>query len=29
MAGFFGDKFAAKPYFQAQAGSEKAPEVKF
>jgi LemA protein len=29
IAGFFGDKFAPKPYFQAQAGSEKAPEVKF
>jgi len=29
IVGFFGDRFAAKPYFQAQAGSEKAPEVKF
>ena len=29
FVGFFGDKFATKPYFQAQAGSEKAPEVKF
>jgi LemA protein len=29
IVGLFGDKFAAKPYFQAQAGSEKAPEVKF
>jgi LemA protein len=29
IAGFFGDKFAPKPYFQAQSGSEKAPEVKF
>ena len=29
IAGFFGDKFAAKPYFTAQPGSEKAPEVKF
>jgi LemA protein len=29
IAGFFGDKFATKPYFQAQPGSEKAPEVKF
>jgi LemA protein len=29
VVGFFGDKFAAKPYFQAQSGSEKAPEVKF
>jgi LemA protein len=29
VAGFFGSKFAEKPYFQAQAGAEKAPEVKF
>ena len=29
VVGFFGDKFAAKPYFQAQSGSERAPEVKF
>jgi LemA protein len=29
IVGFFGDKFAAKPYFQAQSGSERAPEVKF
>ena len=29
IAGFMGDKFASKPYFQAQPGSEKAPEVKF
>lgn len=29
VAGFFGSKFAAKPYFQGQAGSDKAPEVKF
>ncbi len=29
VAGFFGSQFAQKPYFQAQAGSEKAPEVKF
>jgi LemA protein len=29
IAGFFGDRFATKPYFQAQSGSEKAPEVKF
>src|SRR5689334_3156448 len=28
VAGFF-PKFAEKPYFQAQAGAEKAPEVKF
>lgn len=29
FVGFFGDKFAPKPYFAAQPGSEKAPEVKF
>jgi LemA protein len=29
IAGFFGSKFAEKPYFKAQAGAEKAPEVKF
>jgi LemA protein len=29
IAGFFGDKFKAKPYFQSQPGAEKAPEVKF
>ena len=29
VVGFFGDKFATKPYFQAQSGTEKAPEVKF
>jgi LemA protein len=29
FANFFGDKFAPKPYFAAQPGSEKAPEVKF
>src|SRR5205814_1195916 len=29
VAGFFGSKFATKPYFQGQPGSEKAPEVKF
>lgn len=29
IAGFFGDKFATKPYFTAQPGSEKAPQVKF
>jgi LemA protein len=29
VAGFFGDKFASKPYFLAQPGSEKAPEVTF
>jgi LemA protein len=29
IAGFFGSRFQEKPYFQAQAGSEKVPEVKF
>jgi LemA protein len=29
IAGLFGGKFATKPYFTAQPGSEKAPEVKF
>jgi LemA protein len=29
IAGFFGSKFQEKPYFQAVAGAEKAPEVKF
>jgi LemA protein len=29
LAGFFGGKFAEKPYFQAQAGAETAPKVKF
>lgn len=29
VAGFFGDRFREKPYFQAQAGSEVAPRVKF
>jgi LemA protein len=29
IAGLFGSKFATKPYFQAQTGAEKAPEVKF
>jgi LemA protein len=29
IAGFFGQKFNSKPYFQAQSGAEKAPEVKF
>jgi LemA protein len=29
IAGFFGSRFQAKPYFQAQPGAEKAPEVKF
>jgi LemA protein len=29
VAGFFGAKFQEKPYFKAQTGAEKAPEVKF
>lgn len=29
IAGFFGNKFAEKPYFSATAGAEKPPEVKF
>jgi LemA protein len=29
IAGLFGNKFAPKPYFTAQPGSEKAPEVTF
>ncbi|MGE5232522.1 MAG: LemA family protein [Acidobacteriota bacterium] len=29
IAGFFGDKFREKPYFKAQEGAEKAPQVKF
>jgi LemA protein len=29
IAGFFGDKFKTKAYFAADAGAEKAPEVKF
>jgi LemA protein len=29
IAGLFGDKFAPKPYFLAQPGSQKAPEVTF
>ena len=29
IAGFFGSRFQEKPYFQAQTGAEKAPEVKF
>jgi LemA protein len=29
IAGFFGSKFQEKPYFKAQTGAEKAPEVKF
>jgi len=29
IAGFFGARFQEKPYFKAQAGAEKAPEVKF
>jgi LemA protein len=29
VAGIFGGKFAEKPYFQAKAGSDRVPEVKF
>jgi LemA protein len=29
IAGFFGTRFQEKPYFKAQTGAEKAPEVKF
>ena len=29
IAGFFGDKFASKPYFTAEPGSQKAPQVTF
>jgi LemA protein len=29
IASFFGERFRAKPYFQAQPGSERAPEVRF
>lgn len=29
VANFFGERFRTKPYFQAQAGADKAPEVKF
>jgi len=29
IAGFFGSKFADKPYFKAQAGAETAPKVQF
>ena len=29
IAGFFGQRFQEKPYFKAQTGAEKAPEVKF
>jgi LemA protein len=29
LAGFFGARFAEKAYFQAQAGSQNAPKVKF
>jgi LemA protein len=29
IAGFFGSRFAEKPYFKAQAGAETAPKVKF
>ena len=29
IAGFFGARFQSKPYFQAQTGAERAPDVKF
>ena len=29
IAGMFGDKFASKPYFTAEPGSQKAPQVSF
>src|SRR5215475_9383161 len=29
IAGFFGSRFQEKPYFKAQTGAEKVPEVKF
>jgi len=29
IAGFFGNQFAVKPYFQGQPGTERAPEVSF
>jgi LemA protein len=29
IAGFFGDRFREKPYFEAQPGAETAPKVKF
>jgi LemA protein len=29
VAGFFGSRFAEKPYFKSQAGAETAPKVKF
>src|SRR6267143_2850478 len=29
IAGFFGERFRVKPYFKAQTGAEKPPEVKF
>jgi LemA protein len=29
VAGFFGQRFAEKPYFKAQSGAETAPKVKF
>jgi LemA protein len=29
VAGFFGSRFQEKPYFKAQTGAEKPPEVKF
>jgi LemA protein len=29
IAGFFGSRFQSKPYFQAEAGADRAPDVKF
>jgi LemA protein len=29
IAGLFGERFQTKPYFRAEAGAERAPEVKF
>src|SRR5206468_2473126 len=29
LAGFFGDRFREKPYFQAEAGAQAAPKVSF
>jgi LemA protein len=29
IAGFFGSRFAEKPYFKAQEGADTAPKVKF
>jgi LemA protein len=29
IAGFFGSRFGEKPYFKAQQGAERVPQVKF